>query len=445
MSKQHGCSDNSQSAVNEASAGYSLQVGNATLIKPGYKMTEVGVVPEDWDCLESGVLATYFGGNAFKSEAAASNGIKWLKIANVGKQRVVWSDVSYLPSDYANDFSQYLLQEGDVVMALTRPILGNELKVTKLRKEDVPALLNQRVAKVIPSTTANLDFIYYVIQTRHFVDAMNEAMAGSDPPNIGSRTLSEIPIAVPPSLLEQRAIAAALSDVDALLDGLERLIAKKRDLKQAAMQQLLTGQTRLPGFSGEWEIKRLGDLAKFYKGKGLPKSALTPFGSEPCIHYGELFTQYGETIRETISRTDKNTGDFRSVANDVLMPTSDVTPRGLAKASCVVIDEVVLGGDILVIRTDPAQVCGTFLSHVIRREEDQVLRLVTGTTVFHLYGTDMKKFVLKLPLLAEQKAIVEVLADMDAELAALEARRDKTRALKQGMMQELLTGKTRLL
>jgi type I restriction enzyme S subunit len=274
--------------------------------------------------------------------------------------------------------------------------------------------------------------------------AKSGQFAGGGVQNLNVEVVRQFSIPLP-TVQEQRAIAAALSDVDALLDGLERLIAKKRDLKQAAMQQLLTGQTRLPGFSGEWEIKRLGDLAKFYKGKGLPKSALTPFGSEPCIHYGELFTQYGETIRETISRTDKNTGDFRSVANDVLMPTSDVTPRGLAKASCVVIDEVVLGGDILVIRTDPAQVCGTFLSHVIRREEDQVLRLVTGTTVFHLYGTDMKKFVLKLPLLAEQQAIVEVLADMDAELAALEARRDKTRALKQGMMQELLTGKTRLL
>jgi type I restriction enzyme S subunit len=247
-----------------------------------------------------------------------------------------------------------------------------------------------------------------------------------------------------PPLSEQDAIAAALSDVDALLDSLNQLIAKKRDLKQAAMQQLLTGQTRLPGFQGEWEVKLLGDVATFYKGKGLPKSALSPFGSEPCVHYGELFTQYGETIRETISRTSRSPREFRSVANDVLMPTSDVTPRGLAKASCVVASGVVLGGDILVIRTDPLHISGIFLSHVIRREEEQVLRLVTGTTVFHLYGSDMKKFTFRLPGVAEQQAVVAVLSDMDAELSALEARRDKTRALKQGMMQELLTGKTRL-
>jgi type I restriction enzyme S subunit len=126
------------------------------------------------------------------------------------------------------------------------------------------------------------------------------------------------------------------------------------------------------------------------------------------------------------------------------MPTSDVTPRGLAKASCVRVDGVILGGDILVIRSEISRVFGTFLSYLIRREEDQVLQLVTGTTGFHLYGSDMKKFTLSLPTLAEQTAIAEVLTDMDAELAALEQRREKTYALKQAMMQELLTGKTRL-
>jgi type I restriction enzyme S subunit len=126
------------------------------------------------------------------------------------------------------------------------------------------------------------------------------------------------------------------------------------------------------------------------------------------------------------------------------MPTSDVTPRGLAKASCVLLDGIVLGGDILIIRSDRNRVFGTFLSFVIRREENQVLQLVTGTTVYHLYGSEMRKFRFKLPPLPEQTAIAQTLSDMDAELTALEQRREKTRALKQAMMQELLTGKTRL-
>jgi len=247
-----------------------------------------------------------------------------------------------------------------------------------------------------------------------------------------------------PSIPEQRAIATALSDIDTLLSGLDRLIAKKRDLKQAAMQQLLTGQTRLPGFHGEWEVRRLGDIATFHKGRGLPKSALSPYGAEPCVHYGELFTRYPETIDTILSRTDDTPGAFRSVANDVLMPTSDVTPRGLAKASCVQVDGVVLGGDILVIRCNGRFVVGSFLSHKIRHHEDQILQLVTGTTVFHLYGRDVAKLTLEMPSVDEQNAIVTALADMATELTALETRRDKTRALKQGMMQELLTGRIRL-
>ena len=286
-------------------------------------------------------------------------------------------------------------------------------------------------------------YAYYYLQShfarKHMMDhAIQTAITG-----INTAAYFSCPILVPP-IPEQRAIAAALSDVDALLAGLDRLIAKKRDIKQAAMQQLLTGQTRLPGFQGEWEVKQLGDVATFHKGRGLPKSALTPYGAEPCIHYGELFTHYPEAIETICSRTDDSAGAFRSAANDVLMPTSDVTPRGLAKASCVQLDGVILGGDILVIRCDSKLVFGAFLSYTIRHQEVQILQLVTGTTVFHLYGRDMAKLMLSLPSVEEQIAIVRALTDMDAELAALEARRDKTRALKQGMMQELLTGKTRL-
>jgi len=127
------------------------------------------------------------------------------------------------------------------------------------------------------------------------------------------------------------------------------------------------------------------------------------------------------------------------------MPTSDVTPRGLAKASCVRVDGVILGGDILVIRSDTNLIHGPFLSLVIRYEETQVLQLVTGSTVYHLYGSDMKNFTFSRPPLAEQTAIAEVLTEMDAELAALEQRREKTLALKQAMMQELLTGNIRLI
>lgn len=190
-----------------------------------------------------------------------------------------------------------------------------------------------------------------------------------------------------------------------------------------------------------WNLESLGVFATFYKGKGLPKSELDPFGAERCIHYGELFTQYPETIQSIISRTNNSKDSFRSVANDVLMPTSDVTPSGLAKASCVTEDGIILGGDILVIRTNKNHVHGPFLSYVIRHSKEQILQLVTGTTVYHLYAADMKKFGLLLPPVEEQEDIAEALSDVDAYIDSLEQLIAKKRLIKQGAMQELLIPK----
>jgi type I restriction enzyme S subunit len=203
-------------------------------------------------------------------------------------------------------------------------------------------------------------------------------------------------------------------------------------------------QTEVGVIPEEWEVKRLGDVATFHKGKGLPKSALSESGAAPCIHYGELFTRYPETIHEIFSRTDTSAGVFRSVANDVLMPTSDVTPRGLAKAICVRVDGVILGGDILVIRSDTHRVHGPYLSIVIRYEAAQVLQFVTGSTVYHLYGSDMKNFTFFMPPLPEQRAIATALNDVNGVLGALNMLIAKKRNLKQAAMQQLLTGKTRL-
>jgi len=415
-------------------------------VRPGYKQTEVGVIPEDWNVSPLGPYGFTYGGLTGKSKHHFGRGsalyVTFLDVMN----HVVIDGTNVESVQVAQGESQNAVRLGDLLFTGSSET-PEEVAMCSLVVVDQERLyLNSFCFGLRINLAPEVDglFLTYVMRSGVGRKSIASLAQGSTRYNISKRALLAAPLPLPP-LLEQRAIATALSDVDALLDGLERLIAKKRDLKQAAMQQLLTGQTRLPGFSGEWEVKRLGDVATLHKGKGLPKSALSPYGSEPCVHYGELFTQYGETIRETISRTNKSAGEFRSVANDVLMPTSDVTPRGLAKASCVVADGVVLGGDILVIRTEPKLISGTFLSHVIRREYDQVLSLVSGTTVFHLYGADMKKFTFTLPRLDEQLAIVTVLADMDAELAALEARRDKTRDLKQAMMQELLTGRTRLI
>ena len=383
-------------------------------VRPGYKKTEVGVIPEDW------------GQDRICNHASITTGAKDTKdkIDDGKYPFFVRSPIVERINSYSFD-GEAVLTAGDGVGT------GKVFHYINGKFD-----FHQRVYR-ISDFSKDLDgYFFYLYFSTHFYNRIMSMTAKSSVDSVRMEMIADMMIPLPP-LPEQRTIAEVLSDVDALVDALERLIAKKRAIKQGAMQELLRPKVG-------WVEKHLGDVASFHKGKGLAKSELDPFGTELCIHYGELFTKYPESIKRVRSRTNTRTGVFRSLANDVLMPTSDVTPNGLATASCILQDQVILGGDILVIRAPRDQLNGSFLSYMIRFSRDQVLQLVTGTTVYHLYGSDMKKFKFPMPGIEQQEAIVRTLDDMDAEIAALEARREKTRALKQGMMQELLTGRTRL-
>jgi type I restriction enzyme, S subunit len=191
------------------------------------------------------------------------------------------------------------------------------------------------------------------------------------------------------------------------------------------------------------ETVELGQVAIFSKGIGLSKADLDESGGFACVHYGELFTQYGAVINSVRSRTNLRL-PVMSVEGDVLMPTSDVTPRGLAKASAIAHSDVGLGGDILIIRPDSQKVDSRYLAYAIRHDANQVLRLVRGTTIFHLYAKDMRHFVVKLPGHTEQLQIADALKTTNELIVTLERLIAKKRAIKQGMMQQLLTGKARL-
>lgn len=211
----------------------------------GTKPSELGEIPEDWDVLPAREAIEFFGGYGFSSRLSSDNGVKWLKIANVGLNEVKWDANSFLPEKLLTNFKAYSLEENDVVMALTRPLLSDKLKIAKITSSDLPALLNQRVAKLIPKRSNCLEYIFYVVQRAEFIAQMNLAMAGTDPPNIGTTALGNINIAMPQAE-EQTTIATILSDMDNEIQNLEQRLAKTRQIKQGMMQELLIGRTRLP-------------------------------------------------------------------------------------------------------------------------------------------------------------------------------------------------------
>jgi type I restriction enzyme, S subunit len=274
---------------------------------------------------------------------------------------------------------------------------------------------------------------------------LNKYSESSAQPGLSVCKLLNLNLVFPP-LQEQRAIASALSDVDALISALDRLIAKKRDIKQAVMQELLTGKTRLPGFRGEWEVKRLGEIGIFLKGSGIRKDEAQS-GNLPCIRYGEIYTHHNDYIKAFNSRISSQVAATatRLRRGDLLFAGSGETKEEIGKCVAFIDDfEAYAGGDIVIHRANDTNpffmgfLCNTTLVNTQKASKGQ------GDAVVHISTAAISSIVVTLPPLSEQTAIAEVFSDMDEELSALEQRRDKTRALKQGMMQELLTGKTRL-
>ena len=255
-----------------------------------------------------------------------------------------------------------------------------------------------------------------------------------------------IQLPLPPTKAEQEAIAEALSDVDKLLGSLEKLIAKKRAIKQAAMQQLLSGKTRLPGFSGEWETKRLGELGSFSKGRGIKRGDVTDTGL-PCVRYGELYTRYKDYILNPASYIPPTVAleALPIKKGDLLFAGSGETAEEIGTCAAYIGEEpAYAGGDIILLT--PSGQSSIYLGHLMNHPTVAVqkARMGQGDAVVHISANNLAQVKIELPPLTEQIAIAAVLSNMDAEIAALERRREKTRAIRQGMMQQLLTGRVRL-
>lgn len=293
---------------------------------------------------------------------------------------------------------------------------------------------------VIDKSEITNEFLYHYYQIIEW-----DSTEGSTISRLYNDIIRNSIILLPP-LPEQHAIAEALSDMDEYIASLQKLIAKKKAIKQGAMQELLTGKRRLPGFDGEWIEKPLSSISDIFKGQGLSKSKLSVNGKYSCILYGELFTTYSEKIIKTKSRTDCFEGIF-SKTGDILLPGSTTTVGiDLAKASTLLKDAVLLGGDINIVRLRDININPEFIAYLLTNtKQNDIAILAKGITVYHLHGSDLLNLFIKYPLLkSEQAAITAVLSDMDTEIEALTNRLNKAKSVKQGMMQELLTGRIRL-
>jgi type I restriction enzyme S subunit len=381
-------------------------------VTPGYKQTQVGLIPEDWNAAPLAAVCAMKSGEGITSASI--------------------DEFSKYPCYGGNGLrgftSRFTHNGGYALIGRQGALCGNVLGVEGTFFASEHAI----VVTAFPQT--DIRWLTYVLGEMH----LNQYSESSAQPGLSVAKLLNLDLAVPSSKDEQRAIAGALSDVDALIGALDQLIAKKRDLKQAAMQQLLTGQKRLPCFHGEWEVKRFGEVAMPRKERVDPRrSAVQEF----CVELEHIEPGTGKLLGSTITGENSSLKSvFRE--GDVLFGKL----RAYLRKFWLADRPGVCSTEIWVFVTNARLATASYLFQLIKMD-----RFIDAAST--AYGTHMprsdwnvvKNYELRLPPLPEQTTIAGVLSDTDAELAALEQQRDKTRALKQGMMQELLIGKTRLL
>jgi len=415
----------------------------------GYKQTEVGVIPEDWEVSAVGEKGEVVTGKALAAYAPG-NQRPYLRTKNVFDGRIDIDDVLTMPMT-DEQFAQFQLRIGDVLLNEGQSIELVGRCAIYQGEYPGPCAIQNALLRFRARAGVSKHFAAYLFRHCQHTGVFSRiALQTTSVAHLGGSRFERLRLPWPTEP-EQRAIASALSDVDALLGALDRLIAKKRDLKQAAMQQLLTGQTRLPGFKGEWVVRRLGDIGTTYG--GLTSKTKADFG-EGTAQYVTFMNVMANVVIDCATFERVRVSPFESqnrvMKGDLLFNGSSETPEEVAMCAVILddVDGVYLNSFCFGFRfRETSEANGLFFAYYLRSAEGRELMksLAQGSTRYNLSKVALLNSSIRLPAAPEQTAIAEVLSDMDAEIAALEQRREKTRALKQGMMQELLTGRTRLI
>ena len=392
-------------------------------VRPGYKQTEVGVIPEDWEAKACSEVCEKIQDGTHFSPKIGGNDYLYVTSKNIRFGYVDLATADRIDAiQHASIYKRCDVKHGDLLLTKDGANTGNA--ALNDLDEEFSLLSSVAFLRFDPRRHDAGYFLQQILSTPG-QQQIKEAMSGNAITRLTLEKINKLRFPTPKSE-EQRAIAVALSDVDALLAKLDQFIAKKRGLKQAAMQQLLTGQTRLPGFSGEWEVKRLGEIANIKTGGR---------NNQDKIAEGE----YPFFVR---SATVESINSYSHDCEAILVPGEG----GIGSIFHYINGRFDVHQRVYAITQFSPEVSGKFVYlYMTMKFGAHAMQNSVKATVDSLRLPTFQNFEVTMPpTVEEQTAIATVLSDMDAEITALEARCDKTRALKQGMMQELLTGRIRL-
>jgi type I restriction enzyme S subunit len=424
--------------VKEASAQYVATQDAGCPV--GYKQTEVGVIPEDWSLDSIGGAMRLLNGRAFKPSEWVDYGLPIIRIQNLNN---LDSKFNYFSGPIED---RHRIHAGDLLFAWS----GTTGSSFGARIWDGPeGALNQHIFKVVPDLSKLTTSYAYLVLLRVQQDIEKQAHGfKSSFVHVKKSDLVGIHLPFPRSRAEQEAIAKALSDTDALIESMQQLIAKKRQIKQGAMQELLTGKRRLPGFSGEWRASQLGEVIDHCSSGATPYRGRPEYykGAVKWISSGELnYNTITDTIEHISEEAVQSTNLKVHPVGTFLMAITGLEAAG-TRGACGMVGSPSTTNQSCMAIYPSSNLGAEYLFHYYRFRGDALaLQYCQGTKQQSYTAKLVKILPIELPpSVDEQVAIVAVLSDMDAEISSLETKLAKTRQLKRGMMLELLTGRIRL-
>jgi type I restriction enzyme, S subunit len=412
--------------------------------KASVKRTEIGTIPLDWSLLPLDSISNVTSGKRLPLGCSLTNDETphpYIRVTDMRPGTVSLAEIKYVPSDVFPAIRRYRIYEDEIFIS----VAGTLGIVGKVPPELNGANLTENADR-ITAITCHRDYLLHVLASPLIQKTIDSLQTVGAQPKLALERIRKFSIPVPPTRTEQETIAEALSDADALIESLEQLLVKKRQIKQGTMQELLTGKRRLPGFDGEWRLTQLGQVGEFLKGSGVTREQAQS-GQLPCVRYGEIYTTHHDYIRSFYSwislEVAKTATPLRR--GDLLFAGSGETKEEIGKCVAFLNEgEAYAGGDIVILR--PVNFDSLFLGYLMNTV--QVIRQKAsrgqGDAVVHISARALAQVTFLVPALVEQTAIATILSDMDADFAALQAKLAKARHIKQGMMQQLLTGQIRL-
>ncbi|MFA7166391.1 MAG: restriction endonuclease subunit S [Desulfoplanes sp.] len=410
-------------------------------VPKGYKQSEVGVIPEDWNIQKGEEITTLISKGAsprWQGFEYTRQGMLFITSENVRDGFLEITRPKYLPLEFNEKIKRTKIYKEDILINLVGASIGRSCQV----KYNLGiANINQAVAVFRVVDKHNSYFIAYYLQSSTAIRQIFDMQVDAARPNISLGNLRQFLFPLPPTKAEQEAIAEALSDADGLIESLKQLIAKKQMIKQGAMQELLIGKKRLPGFSGEWKTTSFGGIVERIVGGGTPSRSIPDYwnGDIPWMTVKDFAQHDSVTTIEYITKKG-----LKNSASHLIPKHTLITSTRMALGKAVIFNvDITINQDLKAIF--PTKEINTlFLYYWFQFNEAYIAEKGSGSTVMGISLNDLKKIPFAKPTLLEQTAIATILSDMDDEITALETKLSKARQIKQGMMQELLTGRVRL-